>query len=212
MSQLGQGEEKGAAHNPVIVNYFKEVGVKGVNDDETPWCSVFVGWCALKADLNYSKSALARSWMNVGTPVSEPEPGDIVIFWRDSLTSFKGHVGFFMGFSKDASRVYCLGGNQGNQVSISGQPADKILGYRRLTSSSIITLPQGVLKLKDSGPSVIQLQDALKAANYDVGTSDGYFGERTRQALQQLQANGGLKADGVYGPTTMNYLNTLLNE
>ena len=60
-SQLGQKEISGPEDNPTIVNYAKEIGLSWINDDETPWCSVFVGWCALKAGLSYSKSALARS-------------------------------------------------------------------------------------------------------------------------------------------------------
>lgn len=211
MSQMGQKEITGPEHNPTIVNYAHEIGLTWINDDETPWCAVFVGWCAKQAHLKYPKSALARSWMDVGIPVAQPEPGDVVIFWRESITSTKGHVGFYMGHSIDGLRIYCLGGNQGNQVSISAYGKDYLLGFRRLAASSVITLPDGVLKKGDTGERVVQLQDALKLANYKVGTSDGHFGQRTEDALKQLQANGGLTVDGAYGSKTKNYLNTVLN-
>lgn len=210
-SQLGQKEISGPEDNPAIVNYAKEIGLSWINDDETPWCSVFVGWCALKAGLSYSKSALARSWLHIGTPVNVPEPGDVVVFWRESLLGTSGHVGFFMGYSQDLKRIYCLGGNQGNQVSISAQSAERLLGFRRLAKSAIISLPEGVLRKGDTGEKVVQLQDAMKAANYEVGTSDGVFGAKMDAAIKLLQANGGLKADGVYGPKTKNLLNTILN-
>jgi uncharacterized protein (TIGR02594 family) len=129
-SQLGVKEISGPVDNVTIVHYAKQSGFEWVDDDETPWCSIFVNWVAMKAGLKRSKLANARSWMDVGTPTTDPEPGDIVIFWRDSPESWQGHVGFFMGFSKDLSRVYCLGGNQGNQVSISAMKADKVLGCR----------------------------------------------------------------------------------
>ena len=210
-SQLGQKEISGPEDNPTIVNYSKSIGIQWINDDETPWCSVFVGWCAQQAGLKFSTSALARSWMHIGTPTSHPEPGDVVVFWRESKESSKGHVGFYVGYSQDQSRIYCLGGNQGNQVSISAQSSERLLGFRRLTASTMIDLPDGVLKAGQHGPKVARLQDALKAAGYEVGTSDGIFGNRTTSALKLLQANGGLTADGIYGPGTKNLLNTILN-
>ena len=149
--------------------------------------------------------------MDVGMVVTQPEPGEVVVFWREKPDSYKGHVGFYMGYSQDGNRIYCLGGNQGNQVGISAYGADFLLGFRRLVKTSIINLPTGVLKKGDTGQRVVQLQDALKAANYAVGTSDGIFGQRTEDALKQVQANGGLKVDEVYGPKTRNYLNTILN-
>jgi hypothetical protein len=41
-----------------------------------------------------------------------------------------GHVGFFRQMSADGSKVYVLGGNQGDAVSIAAFPANKVLGYR----------------------------------------------------------------------------------
>ena len=101
--------------------------------------------------------------------------------------------------------------DRGNQVSISAQSAERLLGFRRLAKSAIISLPEGVLRKGDTGEKVVQLQDAMKAANYEVGTSDGVFGAKMDAAIKLLQANGGLKADGVYGPKTKNLLNTILN-
>ncbi len=39
--ELGTKEIKGQNHNQRIVDYAKEAGIKGINDDETPWCSIF---------------------------------------------------------------------------------------------------------------------------------------------------------------------------
>lgn len=210
-SQLGVKEVSGPEHNPTIVKYAKEAGFDWVNDDETAWCSIFVSWVALKAGLKRSKLANARSWMDVGTPTSDPEPGDVVVFWRESPESWLGHVGFFMGFSKDLSRVYCLGGNQGNQVSISAMKADTVLGFRKLQSSQMLNLPDGPLKKGDTGEKVKKLQEALNQAQYPVGTADGIFGGRTESAIRQVQANAKLVVDGLYGSGVQNYLNTILN-
>lgn len=110
-SQLGTKEIRGSEDNPQIVKYSEESGITGIHNDEIPWCSAFVNWCAKQAKLPMSGKADARSWINIGISTQIPEPGDIVVFWRESLHSWKGHVGIFLGFNKNATRVFCLGGN-----------------------------------------------------------------------------------------------------
>lgn len=211
-SQLGVAEIKGQDDNPVIVNYAKEAGITAISDDETPWCSTFVSWCVKQAGLSYSRKANARSWMAFGQSTSSPEPGDVVVFWRESPESWKGHVGFYMGHSADLQRVYCLGGNQGNRVSISAYKASTVLGFRRLTRSFVNAIPKPVLKNGSRGAEVVKLQDALKQLNYHVGTSDGAFGTNTEAKLRQFQANNRLGVDGVYGGASQNMLITLLQQ
>jgi len=210
--QLGVKEISGAEHNETILMYADESGFGWVNDDETPWCSIFVSWVAMKCNLKRSNKANARSWMHLGTPTVIPEPGDVVVFWRESPESWKGHVGDFMGFSKDGSRVYCLGGNQGNQVSISAYRSETVLGFRKLQSSQLVDLPDGVLKKGDTGELVKQLQEALNMIDYPVGTADGVFGSKTEAAIKLLQTNAGLTPDGVYGPKTRDLITSILNE
>jgi len=212
VNELGQKEISGTAHNPNIVNYAKEAGFEWINDDETPWCSIFVNWCAKQAGLKGSGKANARSWLKVGTKVDNaPEPGDVVIFWRGSPDSWKGHVGFFFGYAKDQSRVYTLGGNQGDQVSISAYPSSTVLGFRRLAASTLVSVPDKTLKLGDTGNDVKALQDALKMADFDCGTSDGDFGNQTIKAVKALQSTSGhLKIDGVFGAGTRAFLLELL--
>jgi len=107
--------------------------------------------------------------------------------------------------------VYCLGGNQGNQVSVAAYPTETVLGYRRLSSSRLLDLPAVTLKSGDTGDKVKALQDALKMAGFDCGTSDGDFGTKTRDAVIALQSMSGfLKIDGVYGDKTRIYLLEIL--
>lgn len=214
INELGQKEISGPEHNQTILNYAREAGFTWINDDETPWCSIFINWVAKKAGLNSSNKLNARSWLLVGGNVDNaPEPGDIVIFWRESPESWKGHVGIFFGFSIDGTRVYCLGGNQGNQVSVTAYPKANVLGFRRLSVSEMITLPDVVLQKGDTGKYVKLLQDALKAAGIECGTSDGIFGPTTEKAVKKLQAmKTNLKIDGVYGPATRNFLMEVLNQ
>lgn len=140
-----------------------------------------------------------------------PEPGDVVIFWREDPQSWKGHVGFFFGYSQDGHRVYCLGGNQGNQVSVSAYPTNTVLGFRRLIPTNLISLPNPILKKGDRGDKVKALQDGLKAADYNCGTSDGDYGSKTENAIKDLQSDSGfLQIDGVYGANTKDYLQSVL--
>jgi len=130
LSQIGIKEIVGKAHNKEVLKYFSEIGHAWVKDDETAWCSAFVNWVCKKAGRSYSGKLNARSWLSVGTPIKEAELGDIVIFWRDSKTSWKGHVALFV--RETPSWVYVLGGNQNNQVKIQAYPKSRLLGYRRV--------------------------------------------------------------------------------
>jgi uncharacterized protein (TIGR02594 family) len=211
-AELGQKEIIGPGHNPVIVNYALEAGFTSVTDDETAWCSIFINWVAKKAGLQRSKSTNARSWLLVGLPVdTAPEPGDIVVFWREQPDSWKGHVGIFMGFSKDTRRVYCLGGNQGEQVSITAYPTDTVLGFRRLSCAEGINIPDKILKRGDTGNDVKILQSALKSVGIDCGTCDGYFGPKTEAAVRKLQSmKTYLPIDGVFEKNTRIFLLEIL--
>ncbi len=132
--ELGIKEIPGQDNEKRIIDYAKEAGFKGITDDETPWCSIFINWCCMKAGLQRTHRANARSWLSVGKPVENPVTGDIVIFWRERPDSWKGHVGIFMGYSKNRMQVFSLGGNQKNTVSIQAYDASHILGFRRLAS------------------------------------------------------------------------------
>ncbi len=212
-NELGILEVPGAAgHAPEILNYAREAGFNWVNDDETPWCSIFMNWVAMKTNYERTKRANARSWLNIGIQVVNPEPGDIVIYWREREDSHKGHVGIFMGYSRDRTRIYTLGGNQGNSVSVSGYSATRLLGFRRLRKANRVAIPQKTLRKGNSGREVVKLQNALKLANFDCGTSDGQFGPMTEKAVKELQATDDkLNVSGIFNQDTRKFLDDLLN-
>jgi uncharacterized protein (TIGR02594 family) len=209
-NELGTEEIPGEEHNPEILKYASETGIQGITTDEIPWCSTFVNWVAWKCGLQYSGKPNARSWLNVGTRVILPEPGDIVIFWRESPQSWKGHVGFFLGLSPDKTRVYCLGGNQGNRVSVSAYRLNTVLSYQRLAPVSRLEIPEPVLQRGSRGKPVVALQDALKLLNIDVGTSDGAFGPKTETGVKELQTRmPNLTIDGIYNEITRDLMESL---
>ncbi len=98
------------------------------------WCAIFIDYVAIQSGLERpAKPAAARNWLKVGLAVQKPRIGDVVVFWRESPSSWKGHVGLYIGEDYD-DKIFILGGNQGPQRSVVVQryPTERVLGYRRL--------------------------------------------------------------------------------
>jgi len=130
-SQYGIKEIRGGQDNPEITKYFDQIGFDGEKlKDETAWCSAFANWVAKTSGYEYTGKLNARSWLDVGFPTEEPSIGDVVVFWRESPESWKGHVGFYI--NQDDQYIYVLGGNQNNSVNIKPYPKQRLLGYRSL--------------------------------------------------------------------------------
>lgn len=130
LSEFGISEISGKVHNPKVVQYFKEIGHKWVNDDETAWCAAFVNWCLVKAGMPQTGSLAARSFLTYGVSTKKPVLGDIVVFWRISKSSAYGHVGFVVRMTENF--VYVLGGNQSDAVNIQRFPKTQVLDFRQI--------------------------------------------------------------------------------
>lgn len=131
LSEYAVSEQQGSLHEERIMQYAQETGIP-YYQDETPWCSLFMNWVAMKCGADRTGALLAREWAKVGEEVTTPEMGDIVVFWRGSPNGWQGHVALFVGYSKDRTKVYVLGGNQSNQVNVSAYSSDRIITFRRL--------------------------------------------------------------------------------
>lgn len=214
--EIGVTEIEGDNSNPRILAYAKAAGFDSwYHNDDTPWCSVFLNWATAEAGLERSKDGRARSWKDIGQEPAHPEPGDIALFVPVPNATSITHVGIYLGYSQDQQRVYVLGGNQSNQVNVSGFPADTLVGFRRLAPAegSPLTDADQILKRGDRGAAVVELQDALKLAGFNVGTSDGDFGPMTEQAVTDLQnSTDELEATGIFDGDTRAYLDRLLQE
>ncbi len=140
---IGAREIRGAADNPQILAFLR-TDDEWPKNDEVPWCSGFMNYvCKRLPALPRSRSLRARSWLGVGVPVplADAEVGwDVVILKRgkepqpgpEDLTA-PGHVGFYAGQSDEI--VYLLGGNQRDEVRVSGYWKSQVLGVRRLWSN-----------------------------------------------------------------------------
>lgn len=130
---LGTAEIPGKSNNPVIMNWYRRLLINFVADDETPWCSTLINFCASETGYERSGKLNARSWLAVGEPIrlKDAREGDVVIFRRGS-NGWEGHVAFFIATNHSHTYITHLGGNQGDKVSIANSDADKLLGIRRL--------------------------------------------------------------------------------
>lgn len=105
----------GKLDNPVILDWADDLDIH-YPGDEVPWCGLFVGHCingTLPEETLPTNLLSALAWKNFGNDIS-PRYGAIMVFWRISDHSGKGHVGFYTGEDDDAYRI--LGGNQSNSV------------------------------------------------------------------------------------------------
>ena len=210
--ELGQKEIQGTNHNDRILEYQQTTGLDFGND-EVAWCSIFANWVALQSNLEMSNSAMARSWLNVGNNTSWPQPGDIVVFWRTNRNSMFGHVGFFVGYTKSAKSIYCIGGNQNNEVNIQSFPLDRILEFRSLTDhfDGDLEIPIGYLRQGDSNSNVKLLQKILIELDFLSDAADGVFGPNTETALKAFQTENNITVDGIYGSESRVKLEKVLN-
>ena len=123
-NNIGVKEVKGATHNPVIVQYWKDIRRGGIKDDETPWCAAFVGSMLERCGIQSTRFESAKSYLSWGEKLDRPVYGCVVVFSRDG----GGHVGFVVG--KDiAGNLLVLGGNQGDAVNVKAFPLSRVTGY-----------------------------------------------------------------------------------
>lgn len=126
---IGVHEDTSPASNPLIIGWAKRLRI-AYNNDETPWCGLFVAHCiglTLPTEPLPTNPLGARNWSNFGVACT-PQPGAVMTFWRESRTSGKGHVGFYVG--EDAAAFHILGGNQGDAVNVKRFPRERFLTAR----------------------------------------------------------------------------------
>jgi uncharacterized protein (TIGR02594 family) len=132
LKHYGIREVAGPESNPLILKIFSDIGYSWVKDDSTTaWCSAAMNYFCKKLGYERSGKLTARSWLNVGDAVTEPELGDVIVLWRVRRDSWEGHVGFYI--AEDDEFYFILGGNQDNSFNITPYLKTRLLGFRRLS-------------------------------------------------------------------------------
>jgi uncharacterized protein (TIGR02594 family) len=125
-SLLGKGE----VPDRQTLSEFMANGGQNLDPVTTAWCAAFVNASLGKAGVEGTGKLNARSFMDWGQPVDQPQRGDVAVFSRGDPNGWQGHVGFFEGYNPDGT-IRVLGGNQGNEVGIGSYDPDSLLGFRR---------------------------------------------------------------------------------
>lgn len=137
---IGIKEIPGPQHNPIILNWIKELG-GWFKDDETPWCGTFVAVCIKRSGITPPKEWYrALKWADWGTKLSKPVPGCIGVMSR----SGGGHVTFIVGIDQQG-RYMGMGGNQSNQVRLDPFDPSRISHFVYPTGWDIPNEPLPVL-------------------------------------------------------------------
>lgn len=124
---FGVRETRGPGDHPDVMALYRAVGHPGIAHDETPWCAAFVGACLERSGIASTRSLMARSYSGWGRALSRPRPGAIVVLSRGSDPVY-GHVGFWVG--ETASKIFVLGGNQSNAVTVAVFDKKRLLDVR----------------------------------------------------------------------------------
>lgn len=141
-SYKGITEKKGRDENNLLITSWLKLCLPdsylGAGKfDETSWCSAFIhgvfieayGWNNwIKYVRDKDVNSLAKSWKRVNegffeVNTKEAQRGDIVILDRGSK-SWQGHIGIFERM--EGNRIYIVGGNQSDTVSVAGFPVWKL--------------------------------------------------------------------------------------
>lgn len=149
---MGTKEVLGDKDNPVIMDWAKNLDISYAGDD-VPWCGLFVAHCVgttLQQEVLPGNPLGARQWEKFGV-TTNPRLGAIMVFWRESLASGKGHVGFYVGEDDDAYQI--LGGNQSDEVCLMWLGKDRFR-CARWPKTAISLNTSVVLKGRNEGLSV----------------------------------------------------------
>lgn len=123
-------EYPGGATNPNIALAYRSVDGLGdpnkLDDSAIAWCAVFVNYCLQAVGGKGNRRANAQSFLTWGK-ACKPKQGCIVVLKRGK-EAWQGHVAFYV--KREGDHIYCLGGNQSNDLNVSKYKLEDVLGYR----------------------------------------------------------------------------------
>jgi uncharacterized protein (TIGR02594 family) len=126
-AEFGVREIPGKDDAPEILRYFREAGDTSVETEATPWCAAFLGAMLKRAGCAGTGSLLARSYLDWGDALDASRLGAVAVLSRGDDPN-AGHVGFLV--SEANGKLYLLGGNQGDAVTVAGFDKARLLGLR----------------------------------------------------------------------------------
>ena len=154
----------------------------------TAWCAAFVNATLQQSGGQGTGSNMARSFLNWGQSVDEPQEGDLAVFSRGDPNGPFGHVGFFKGYDENGN-ILVLGGNQGDAVSVAPYSPDRLLGFRRAGEGGAAQPPSQAAMTAPGLPPLPMGQPATQTDPFDgMGL------------LSRFAASRGIAQDGQAAP------------
>jgi|APLak6261660231_1056022.scaffolds.fasta_scaffold24335_2 peptidoglycan hydrolase-like protein with peptidoglycan-binding domain len=134
--KAGAGEIGGNNRGPFVKKY-----LHGIVPEGNPWCAGFVSYCFAQHPAgcpfpytlgarNILREFQKRGWAHKPASGYSPQPGDVVVWWRDQPSSGKGHIGLVHQI-RDGF-LYTIEGNKSPNVqgfSYVFSRMDKLLGF-----------------------------------------------------------------------------------
>jgi uncharacterized protein (TIGR02594 family) len=198
----------GDGKNPTIESWLDAIakaypGMKPYCDDEKSqdyfsWCGLTIGFCMAKSGIapvfgtsDTGRFLWAAAWMGWGAVVSNPQPGDVVIF---DLGNNDHHVSLFVKDNGNGTWS-CRGGNQGHQVTVSVFHKSNVMGIRRPIISAV---PPGEAPsiVPAASPGSQPFNACVLLVLHDEGGNDDDPddpGGRTSRGITQTDWNSWLK-------------------
>lgn len=121
-------EAPGDADNPQILEWAREEGgsiARGYKHDSIPWCALFANMILAKVGLKGTGTLWALDFVKWGAGLNGAAVGAFAPMKRDG----GGHIAIVVGRDQHGN-LMCIGGNQGDEVSIRPFPATRPIGFR----------------------------------------------------------------------------------
>lgn len=136
--KVGAGEVGGNNRGPFVKKYLNGLAPEGKDGS---WCAGFVSYCFSQNPAgmpfpyavgarNILQAFNKRGWAHKPGEGYLPQPGDIVVWWRDQPSSGKGHIGLVYQLSDGF--LYTIEGNKSPNVqgfNYVFSRMDKLLGF-----------------------------------------------------------------------------------
>lgn len=179
-AEFGVREIPGNDDAPEILRYFREAGDPAITTETTPWCAAFLGAMLKRGGRCGTGSLLARSYLDWGIALETPRLGAIAVLSRGDDPN-AGHVGFLV--SDTAGKLYLLGGNQSDAVTVAGFDRVRLLGLR---------WPEDVAEPEGADADAIFLKTLAHVLEMEGGFSNDPYdpgGPTNRGITLQVYAN-----------------------
>jgi uncharacterized protein (TIGR02594 family) len=165
-AEFGVREIPGKDDAPEILRYFREAGDTSVESEATPWCAAFLGAMLKRGGCAGTGSLLARSYLKWGDALDAPRVGAVAVLSRGDDPN-AGHVGFLLG---DANgKLYLLGGNQGDAVTVAGFDKTRLLGLRWPKDNAEPASADAMAIFAKALAHVLQMEGGFSDDPYDPG-------------------------------------------